>query len=63
MDELQVRRDAGGSVEPEPEHRPSSMMPLFYDVGITVKTWSQHCQVENGSSAETGILAVRQPVR
>ena len=37
VDELQVGRDAGGAVEPEPEHLPSSIMTLFYDVGITVE--------------------------
>src|ERR1700734_1568 len=35
--ELQVRRNPRGPVEPEPEHLPSSIITLNYDVGITVE--------------------------
>jgi hypothetical protein len=37
VDELQVGRDPRGPVKPEPEHPPSSIITLNYDVGITVE--------------------------
>src|SRR5258708_3812285 len=58
VDELQVGRDAGGAVEPEPEHQPSSIMTLFYDVGITVKA-SQ----DAANTATQALTATLSPVR
>jgi hypothetical protein len=40
VDELQIWRDTRGAVEPEPEHQPSSIMILFYDVSRTVRLYA-----------------------